>query len=118
MAFAPGLALTLAASASLAAPQPGRYEATLCVGTATQPTSCGPASLAVGADGGVSVQVSDIVYRLRLRSGAAAVVVTQGATQIDEFDADAGWTGTTLRFVDADKQTRYEVRAGSRRHPK
>ena len=104
----------LAASA-LAAPAPGRYDATLCVSSAALATSCGPAEVDVRSSGAVWVQVSDIVYRLRIGPGQAIVVVTQGTMQIDEFDAGAEWSGSALRFADADKQVRYEVQVGSPR---
>jgi hypothetical protein len=108
---------TLAPAA--ATPRVGRYDATLCVSHAAQAPSCGPAKVDVRPGGNVRIQVSDIVYRLRLSTGQAAVVVTQGAMQIDEFDAGTQWSGATLRFADADKQVRYEVQVGQpRRAPK
>src|SRR5438445_625155 len=80
----------------------GRYAATLCVTSAAQTPNCGPAELSVrGAD--VVLQVSDIVWRLRVKGRQAAVVVTQGSVQIDEFDAGAEWSGASLRFDDDDK---------------
>ena len=38
-----------------------------------------------------------------------------GQMQIDEFSAAYDWDGTTLRFSDAAKAVRYEVRIGARR---
>jgi hypothetical protein len=38
-----------------------------------------------------------------------------GQMQIDEFSAAYDWDGTTLRFSDAAKDVRYEVRIGARR---
>ena len=38
-----------------------------------------------------------------------------GAMQIDEFSAPYDWDGDTLRFSDADKNVRYEVRLGTRK---
>ena len=111
-----GLAAAIA-GAAIAAPAPGRYDATLCVSSAALASSCGPAKVDVRASGAVWVQVSDIVYRLRIGPGQAIVVVTQGTMQIDEFDAGAEWSGTALRFADADKQVRYEVQVGSPRPP-
>ena len=102
----------LAVGAAPAAPATGRYDATLCVSSAAQAPSCGPAELDVRPGGHVRVQVSDIVYRLRVLSGQAAVVVTQGAMQIDEFDTGAEWAGTSLRFADDEKRVRYEVQVG------
>ena len=106
-----------APAAAQAAPAAGRYEATLCVTSASLAPSCGPAQVDVRPGGGVLVQVSDIVYRLRIRTGQAAVVVTQGTMQIDEFDAGAEWTGNSLRFADADKNVSYEVQIGGVRRP-
>ena len=103
------------AGVAIAAPAPGRYDATLCVSSAGLASSCGPAEVDVRASGAVWVQVSDIVYRLRIGPGQAIVVVTQGTMQIDEFDAGAEWSGSALRFADADKQVRYEVQVGSPR---
>ena len=107
-----------ASAAAQTVPAAGRYEATLCVSSASQAPSCGPAQVDVRPGGSVLVQVSDIVYRLRIRTGQAAVVVTQGTMQIDEFDAGAEWTGNSLRFADADKNVNYEVQiGGARRAP-
>jgi len=95
-------------------PAAGRYAATLCVTSAAQAPNCGPAELSVrGPD--VVLQVADIVWRLRLTGRQAAVVVTQGSVQIDEFDAGAEWSGASLRFDDDDKRIRYEVQLGARR---
>lgn len=95
-------------------PAAGRYAATLCVTSAAQAPNCGPAELRVrGPD--VVLQVADIVWRLRVKGRQAAVVVTQGSVQIDEFDAGAEWSGASLRFADDDKQLRYEVQLGARR---
>ena len=105
-------ALVLAASAAVATPLAGRYEATLCVRNAAQTPSCGPADVDVRPGGQVRVQVSDIVYRLRVKGSQAAVVVTQGQMQIDEFDTAAEWAGTSLHFADDEKQVRYEVQVG------
>src|SRR5829696_1140174 len=107
-----------ASAAAQTVPAAGRYEATLCVSSASQAPSCGPAQVDVRPGGSVLVQVSDIVYRLRIRTGQAAVVVTQGTMQIDEFDAGAEWAGNSLRFADADKNVNYEVQiGGARRAP-
>ena len=111
-------AICLAAAvgtSAIAAPAPGRYDATLCVSSAALASSCGPAEVDVRASGAVWVQVSDIVYRLRISPGQAIVVVTQGTMQIDEFDTGAEWSGSALRFADADKQVRYEVQVGAPR---
>lgn len=109
------LALGLVASgtATAALPATGRYEGTLCVSNAGQPRSCGPADVDVRPGGDVRVRVSDIVYRLQLRAGQAAVVVMHGAMQVDEFDAGAEWAGSALRFADDEKRVRYEIRVGA-----
>jgi len=109
------VAAGISATTAVAAPAPGRYDATLCVSSAALAASCGPAEVDVRSSGAVSVQVSDIVYRLRVSTAPSVVVVTQGTMQIDEFDAGAQWSGSSLRFADADKQVRYEVQIGSPR---
>ena len=103
------------AATAVAAPAPGRYDATLCVSSAALAASCGPAEVDVRSSGVVWVQVSDIVYRLRISPAQSVAVVTQGTMQIDEFDASAEWSGSSLRFADADKQVRYEVQVGAPR---
>lgn len=113
-ALAAAIAFT-SVSAALAAPEAGRYAATLCVSSSAQTPSCGPAEVDVRSDGNVRVQVSDIIYRLRVKTGRAVVVVSQGTMQIDEFGAGAEWTGASLRFADAQKQVRYEVQVGEPR---
>jgi hypothetical protein len=42
-------------------------------------------------------------------------VLTHGAMQIDEFIAPFEWIGRSLRFVDANRSARYEVRLGERK---
>ena len=110
------IALLAAAGAAGAAPAaPGRYDAQLCV--ATQPgaaPTCGAAEVEVTA-ARISVRVADIVYRLALRPAQLDVETMHGKMQIDEFSAAYLWDGTTLRFSDADKDVRYEVRVGVRK---
>lgn len=101
-------AVLAAASALMAAPV--RYGATLCVTLGDAIPSCGPAVIEVATTGNVQVQVSDIVYRLRAKPGWSAVTVSQGAMQIDGFDARVEWKRGALHFTDASKQMRYEVR--------
>jgi hypothetical protein len=110
-----GVALVLSSAAAAAAPTAGHYDARLCVSHGAQPPSCGAAEVEVRPGGDVRVQVSDIVYRVRVKTGQAAVVVMQGTMQIDEFVAGAEWEGAALRFADDDKQVRYEVQVGSPR---
>ena len=108
-------AAAMLGSPALAAPAPGRYDATLCVSSGALASSCGPAEVDVRAGGAVWVQVSDIVYRLRVSPRQAVVVVTQGTMQIDAFDTGAEWSGSSLLFADVDKRVRYEVQVGSPR---
>src|SRR5690349_13007438 len=75
-----------------APPASGLYAATLCVTNAQQAPNCGPAELSVRGPE-VVLQVADIVWRLRITGRQAAVVVTQGSVQLDEFDAGAEWSG-------------------------
>jgi hypothetical protein len=109
----------LAASGGDAAPAvpaaPGRYDAELCVATRPQATpTCGAAEVEV-RPARLDVRVADIVYRLAIRSQQVDVETMHGAMQIDEFSATYDWQGTTLRFSDAAKEVRYEVRLGLRR---
>ena len=113
--FGVALALGVLAAPAGATPAAGRYDAVLCVRNADAPPNCGPAELSVRAGGQVRLQVSDIVWDLVVRDGLAAVVVTQGSVQLDEFDAPAEWSGPALRFVDNQKRLRYEVQIGAPR---
>ena len=64
----------------------------------------------------ISVRVADIVYRLAAASRRSSTSRRCTAQmQIDEFSAAYDWDGTTLRFSDAAKDVRYEVRIGARR---
>ncbi len=113
--LAPVLAAALALPAAAAPPQPGRYDAQLCVATrADEAPSCGAAEVEVSGRR-LSVRVADIVYRLALRSAELDVETMHGRMQIDEFSAAYQWTGDTLRFSDAAKNVLYEVRLGARR---
>jgi hypothetical protein len=118
-AWAVGAALACCAAAAAAQavapakmgrpPAAGRYPGQLCVQTGDGPAQCGPAELEF-RPGRVRVQVSDIGYRLKLRSSQADVVLMHGAVQIDEFIADYHWEPQSLHFSDADKGVGYEVR--------
>jgi hypothetical protein len=110
------IARAAGAAAAVAAPAPpGRYDAELCVATTPQAApTCGAADVEVTA-ARINVRVADIVYRLALRTAQLDVETMHGAMQIDEFSAPYDWEGTTLRFSDAAKDVRYEVRIGSRR---
>jgi len=61
--------------------------------------------------------MSDIVYRLNLRPGQLDVTMLQGRMLLDGFSAPYNWSGTTLRFTDGEKNTRYEIRPGRRLAP-
>ena len=110
------IALLAAGAAAGAAPAaPGRYDAQLCV--ATQPAAaptCGAAEVEV-TSARISVRVADIVYRLALRPTQLDVETMHGQMQIDEFSAAYEWDGAILRFSDAAKDVRYEVRIGARK---
>ena len=102
-----------AASADAAAPAPGRYAATFCVATsAAQPANCGPAVLDVHSRRLAEVRLSDIVYRLSLLPQRVDVTTFQERMQIDGFSAEFEWVGPMLRFVDVEKNVRYEVTPG------
>ena len=108
--------LALLAATGMAAPAPpGRYDGELCVATRPQAApTCGAADVEV-TPARISVRVADIVYRLALKAAQLDVETMHGQMQIDEFTAAYDWDGTTLRFSDADKDVRYEVRIGARR---
>ena len=107
------LAASAAAGATPAAP--GRYDAELCVATRPEAApTCGAAEVEVTA-ARISVRVADIVYRLAVKPAQLNVETMHGPMQIDEFSAAYLWEGTVLRFSDADKDVRYEVRIGARR---
>ena len=109
------LALPAAGAASAAGPPPGRYQASLCVATSIAAApNCGDALLEIRTDNRLRVTIADIVYRLRLRPRQLDVATMHGAVQIDAFSAEYAWSDGVLRFVDADKAVRYEVRPGSR----
>ncbi|HSC62377.1 MAG TPA: hypothetical protein VLD35_01990 [Caldimonas sp.] len=110
------LALAAASAAAGAAPAaPGRYDAELCVATRPQAApTCGAAEVEV-TPARIDVRVADIVYRLALRPAQVDVETMHGQMQIDEFSAAYEWDGATLRFSDAAKDVRYEVRIGTRK---
>ncbi len=109
----------VAAPAWAATPAPGRYPATLCVTTsASAPAQCGAAELDVRSASRAQLTVADIVYRLQLRPAQLDVTTLHGTMQIDEFSAEYEWQGALLRFVDADKGVRYEVRLTAPRRPR
>ena len=106
----------LAAVAAPAPPAAGRYGAELCVTTsAAAAPGCGPAEVELQASGSARVRISDLSYRLQLKSSQVEVVLMHGGTQIDEFTAPYEWVGNTLQFIDADKRARYELRLADRK---
>lgn len=110
-------AATLLASTAAGAGPPalGHYPAQLCVAGPGAELACGPIEIEWRAAGRARLRISDIVYALRLRTSQVDVVLKHGAMQIDAFTATYEWDGPTLRFVDADKNMRYEVRPVARR---
>ena len=111
------LAASLLAVAAAAQPAaPGRYDGQLCVATRVDAELiCGAAEVDVPSARRLSVRVSDIVYRLELRTGQLDVTTMHGNMQIDEFSAAYLWSGDTLLFGDPAKDSRYEVRVGARK---
>jgi hypothetical protein len=100
----------LGGSALAAPPPPGLSAGELCVSVADAAASCGPVELRWRDRSRVQLQVSDIVYRLRLHSSQVEVTLMHGSMQIDEFTATYEWHGEVLRFDDIAKRTRYELR--------
>ena len=115
---ASGLALVVSlatAAVSARAPVPGRYAAQLCVALSAAPLRCGAAEVDWQRDGQARVRVSDISYRLQLRSSQVEVVLLHGAMQIDQFVSPFAWVGSSLKFADAARSTGYELRLGGRK---
>ena len=100
--------------AAAAPPPPGHYDTELCVSVASANADCGPAQAQWRDRARLQVRVSDVVFRLQLRSSQADVTVMHGTMQIDEFSAPYEWAANNLQFADAAKQTRYEVQFGER----
>lgn len=96
------------AQAMAAQPAVGRYTGQWCVALPNADAACGPAQVQ-WRTGRAWVRISDIVYTLRLRTSQVDVELKQGAMQIDAFTAIYEWAGTTLRFVDAQKNVHYEL---------
>lgn len=107
-------ALALAMRGPAAAPTlpsgPGHHAAQLCVATSAAPPTCGPAQADLYVDGSLSLRVDDVIYHLQMQRGQVEVVLTHNKVQIDEFAVPYVWTGNALRFVDGDRNTRYEIR--------
>ena len=99
-----------------AAPGPGRYGGELCVTTPASATpGCGPAEVELHASGSAQVRISDISYRLQIKSSQIQVVLLHGGMQIDEFVSPYEWVGNTLQFSDADKRALYALRVNERK---
>ena len=95
------------------APPPGRYPGRLCVGVGEAPADCGSAQVDVRSRQRLTVRISDLSYQLQLASSQVDVVLMHGTMQIDGFVASYEWDGSTLRFIDLDKRTRYTVELGA-----
>ena len=98
-----------------APPAAGHYDARLCVTVNTTPQQCGPVTADLGDAGQVLVRVSDIAYRLELYGEQLGVTLFHGNMQIDGFFATYQWVGGQLQFTDPEKNTRYELKLGTRR---
>ena len=107
--------LAAVSAVAAAAPTVGRFDAQLCVTLSADAPSCGAAEVEWQPNGHARVRVSDISYHLLMRGSQVEVVLTHGAMQIDEFIAPFEWVGRSLRFVDANRSARYEVRLGERK---
>lgn len=106
-----GAAAWLVCATGFAAPPPtGAYAAQWCVTPPNAEAACGPARAEWRTPRRALVRISDIVYALQLRTSQLDVTLKQGAMQIDAFSASYEWDGPTLRFVDAAKGVRYELR--------
>lgn len=109
------LAIGAISAGVAAAPAPGTYDGELCVTVGAGRQSCGKAELKLGRDGLASARVDDVIYLLQLRRDEVAVLLTQGAGELDQFVADYRWDGSTLRFADLEKAARFELRFQRRR---
>jgi hypothetical protein len=96
-------------------PPPGQYDAVMCVTVGAAAASCGPVNANVGGAGQALVRVSDIAYRLQVHADQLGVTLFHGTMQIDGFFAPYRWSGTQLQFSDPEKDTRYELKLGTRR---
>lgn len=112
----PAAALWLASLGALAAPPAlGLSSGELCVSVASAAANCGPVEVRWRDRSRAQVQLSDIVYRLRLHSSQVEVTLMHGSMQIDGFTAPYEWQGEVLLFDDLMKRTRYELRPAPRR---
>jgi hypothetical protein len=95
----------------LGPPSAGRYNGQMCVIAGRAAEQCGPVALQF-QNGGARVQVSDLVYHLNWRAPKTQMllVLMHGSVQVDEFVTEGLWSKQNLRFIDPDKDVRYEVR--------
>ena len=98
-----------------AAPPSGVYDAQLCVAVGAAAPQCGPVVVEMGPGNFVWIQIEDVVYRLQTAEDQIGVTLFHGTMQIDGFFARYRWAGTTLQFNDVEKNTRYELKLGTRR---
>ena len=98
-----------------APPAAGHYDARLCVTVNATPQQCGPVAVDVGEAGQALVRVSDIAYRLEIYGEQLGVTLFHGPMQIDGFFATYQWSASQLLFIDTEKNTRYELKLGTRR---
>ncbi len=103
------------ASPIVVPPPAGHYDGTLCVVVSAQAAQCGPVTADIGDAGQALVRVSDIAYRLELYDDRLGVTLFHGTMQIDGFFASYQWLGKHLQFIDTEKNTRYELKLGTRR---
>jgi hypothetical protein len=96
-------------------PAAGQYDAVMCVSVGSAPAQCGPVTADIGSGGLALVRVSDIAYRLQVFADQLGVTLLHGTMQIDGFFAPYQWSGSTLQFSDSEKNTRYELKLGTRR---
>ncbi len=110
---APG---TAKAPLPIAEPPPaGRYDARMCVTVGTTPMQCGAVTVDIGDAGQALVRVSDLAYRLEVWGEQLGVSLFHGTMQIDGFFAPYQWRPGQLLFTDAEKNTRYDLKLGTRR---
>ena len=118
-------AAAVADTAAQATPEPGRYDAQLCVAQSTATdaaqsaasastlASCGAVVVDWQRGGLVRVVLGDVRYRLELRRREVAVVVMHGTVQIDDFLAAYEQSDAALVFIDSARATHYELRLGT-----
>jgi hypothetical protein len=96
-------------------PPAGAYDAEMCVTVAARATNCGPVRVDIGEGGWALVRFADMAYRLQVHADQLGVSLFHGTMQIDGFFARYRWNGQNLQFADPEKNTRYELKLGTRR---